>query len=436
MGLTSRICTRGQFLRTWFSALAASAGDDGSWRAGIARPLAGAIHGLARRANMGTRHLATAALALLLAGIGAGDAGAQERGRPDSDGRLNSDLARSVRVMTRNLYLGADLGPAIRAPDLTSFVAATGGILRQVTATQFPTRVQGLAEEILATEPDLVGLQEVALWRTGPPSLAPLLGAPNTAATVRHDFLELLLGELNAGRERYRVVVVQEAFDLEAPADENGVAGDGPAPIVNAELNARLTMRDVILARVDRGVHVWNPDGDNFENLLVLPILGASVPVARGWTSVDARVRGSLPFRFVNTHLEAFHPGIRALQAAELVAPGGPATGDLPVVLVGDLNSDDDTVAPVDQQAYRVLLAAGFVSRSTGDPQSCCVSSYDLTTGSVEEFDHQVDHIMTNAPEVVRLVTSLVTGLVMQNGFWNSDHAGVFSALLIRRGRD
>ncbi len=337
-----------------------------------------------------------------------------------------------ARVMTRNVYLGADLAPAIGAPDLPSLVAGAGAILRQVTATNFPTRAQGLAAEILDTQPDLIGLQEVALWRTGPPSIAPLLGAPNTATTVRYDFLELLLDQLNDGKQRYRAVVIQEEFDLEAPADENGIPDDGPSPIVDAEINGRLTMRDVILERVDSGVHTSEPEGGNFQNLLMLPILGSTITVTRGWTKVDARVRGSVPFRFVNTHLEAFEPNIRALQAAELVAPGGPATGDLPVVLVGDLNSDDDTVAPVDQQAYRILLEAGFVSRSTDDPLSCCIDSYDLTTGSADELDHQVDHIMTNAPEVVQLIESIVTGRTMVNGYWNSDHAGVFSALRIR----
>jgi endonuclease/exonuclease/phosphatase family metal-dependent hydrolase len=341
--------------------------------------------------------------------------------------------------MTRNLYLGADLAPAIGAPSLEAFVAATGQILREVTANDFPTRAQGLAEEILAEKPDLVGLQEVALWRTGPPSLAPVLSGEPSATTVRYDYLQLLLDQLNKGPDRYEVVVAQDEFDLEAPGDENRVPGDGPAAegIPNAEINGRLTMRDVILARRGAGVQTSNTQSGNFKTLLAVPILGKPLTIKRGWTATDAKVRGSDWFRFVNTHLEAFDPAtlvpsIRALQAGELVAPGGPATGSLPVVLVGDLNSDDDTVEPGDQQAYRVLLEAGLVERSTADPLSCCLKSSLLAKGaggSVADFDHQVDHVMTNDPEDIELKGSEVTGLLPVNGFWDSDHAGLFSAL-------
>lgn len=366
-------------------------------------------------------------LALLLpTGAAAKQAGHSDNGR-----------GKVVGTMTRNLYLGANLAPAIGAKTLEAFVDANGQILREVTANDFPTRAKGLAQEILAEKPDLVGLQEVALWRTGPPSLAPVLGGPLTASTVRYDFLQLLLDQLNKGPDRYEVVVVQNEFDLEAPADENGVAGDGPQPIVDAEINGRLTMRDVILARTSGGVHTKNPQSANFKTLLPVEILGAKLPIKRGWTATDAKVRGSGWFRFVNTHLEAFDPAalvpsIRALQAAELVAPDGPATSDLPVVLVGDLNSDDDTVAPGDRQAYLTLLAAGMVERSTNDPLSCCLDSSLLAVGkggSVADFDHQVDHIMTRDPSEIALERSTVTGLLPVNGFWSSDHAGVFSAL-------
>ena len=380
-----------------------------------------------------SRHLAAllvaaAALLALLPGTAAAK----------QDDHSDNGSGKVVDVMTRNLYLGADLAPAIGAPSLEAFVAANGQILREVTANDFPTRAKGLAREILAEKPDLVGLQEVALWRTGPPSLTPVLSGEPTATTVRYDYLQELLAQLNRGPDRYEVVVVQNEFDLEAPGDENQVAGDGPNPaIASAEINGRLTMRDVILARRGAGVQTKNAQSGNFKTLLQVPILGKPLTIKRGWTATDAKVRGSHWFRFVNTHLEAFDPAflvpsIRALQAAELVAPGGPATGSLPVVLLGDLNSDDDTVAPGDQQAYRVLLEAGFVERSTDDPLSCCLNSSLLAVGaggSVADFDHQVDHVMTNDPAGIRLERSEVTGLEPVNGFWDSDHAGLFSAL-------
>lgn len=345
---------------------------------------------------------------------------------------------RVVDTMTRNLYLGADLTPAIAAPSLEALTAANGQILREVTKNNFPVRAKGLAKEIRSERPDLVGLQEVALWRTAPPSVVPLVTGPS-ATTVRYDFLAELMAELNKGflGPHYEVVVVQQEFDLEAPADENGVPGDGvPAMgIPNAEINGRLTMRDVILARKGIGVEWSNAQSGNFKTLLEVPILGKPLPIARGWTSVDARILGGQKFRFVNTHLEAFHPLIRAAQAAELVAPGGPATSTNPVILVGDLNSDDDTVEGADRLAYETLLAGGFVERSTNNPLSCCINSSLLEVGgggSVADFDHQVDHIMTNDPSDVTLLDSDVTGINPVNGYWSSDHAGISSKLWVR----
>ncbi len=248
------------------------------------------------------------------------------------------DKAKVVNTMTRNLYLGADLTPAITASGLGAFTAATGQILREVTANSFPTRAKGLAQEILKKKPDLVGLQEVALWRTGPPSLEVFLntGATPTATTVRYDYLAELLAQLNKGKGKggkgkpqYRVAISQDEFDFEAPADENGVPGDGPnGAIPNAEINGRLTMRDVILVRNGAGVTFKRPQAGHFASLLTVTVSGVNLAVTRGWTAVDAKVRGSHQFRFVNTHLEAFDdanqvPSVRALQAAELVAPGG-----------------------------------------------------------------------------------------------------------------
>jgi endonuclease/exonuclease/phosphatase family metal-dependent hydrolase len=347
-----------------------------------------------------------------------------------------------VKVMTRNIYLGADLTPAIEAKGVGAFTEATGEILRQVTANDFPVRAKGLAKEILEKEPDLVGLQEVAEWRTGPPGLESLLsGTPPKATTVRYDYLAELLKQLNKGKNRYRAAVVNPEFDFEAPADENGVAGDGPNNVIpNAEINARLTMRDVILAKVGDEVKTSRPTKGHFKSLFSEEISGAKVIVTRGWAAVDATVNGSTPFHFVDTHLESFDPqtvvpSIRALQAGELVAPSGPATSPLPVILVGDMNSDTKTaVQPGDGQAYEALVKGGMRERSTYEPLGCCLDTALLPVadgGAASQFDHKVDHIMTRDPKQIKLIKSSVTGRKPANGFWDSDHAGLFSELKI-----
>jgi endonuclease/exonuclease/phosphatase family metal-dependent hydrolase len=356
-----------------------------------------------------------------------------------------------VKVMTRNLYLGADLTPAIQATSTNAFVDANGQIVRDVDTNNFPTRAKGLAQEILQKKPDLVGLQEVSLWRSGPVNDGapftcngtendnPPFGCHFTASTVRYDYLNDLLQQLNkGGHQLYKIVISQREFDFEAPTDYNGVPGDGDSGAnQNGEENDRLTMRDVILKRLNSGVVTTNVKAGHFHNLYAPTIAGiVQVHVLRGWTQADVTVRGSHKFRFVNTHLEAFgDPTIRRDQARELVQPGGPATGNLPVILVGDLNSDDDTVQGGDRLAYKVLSDNGFRERSTNNPLGCCLDTDIITAGgggSVSDFDHQVDHVLTNATQLVTLQNSSVTGRQPVNGFWDSDHAGLFSTLLLR----
>lgn len=392
-----------------------------------------------------TRRIATVAFAVmtalaLLAGVA--EAKKQKRGVP-------------VKVMTRNLFLGADLSPGLNAASFQDFIEANGQILREVDLTNFPTRAQGLAREIAAKKPDFVGLQEVAWWRTADPYIGYAQG-PNgnfTATTTKYDFLALLQAQLKARGMNYRVAVEKPEFDFEAPTDYNDVDNDAPPGMGggdatndesansfdDAEITGRLTMRDVILVRAKRSIKFKNPISGTYSALFTPNISGVQVPVTRGWTALDATVtkgkgkkKVQRKFRFVNTHFEAFddeteHPSIRARQAMEVTA--GPAAKGRTIIL-GDFNSDDDTVAPDDQQAYRALLAAGFRERSTANPLSCCVSN--LLTSPPTEFDHQIDHVMTNMGKKAKLVNSSVTGRNQLNGIYDSDHAGVFSTLKLK----
>lgn len=377
-----------------------------------------------------------------------------------------------VRVMTRNVYLGASLTAAINSASLGDFINANGQILRDVDENDFRVRARGLAGEIRGKAPDIVGLQEVALWRTGEPGVPHVKpGTPPeefTTNTVKYDFLKLLLGQLNKGTRRYQVVKVTTEFDFEGPANYDGDPNGVP------EINGRLTMRDVILARVGAGVRWRNTQGGNYGTIFAPSISGVDVTVDRGWNSADFKVRHSPEFRFVNTHLEAFgddrnrvvdcmtepeapydeNPvSVRCEQAKELFETAiGPS--DIPVVAVGDFNSDDDSVVDVncpngsntpgsapplngglcgDTFAYNALVTLGMRNVSTSDPFSCCVADDILVAenGSREDFDKHIDHILTRQVDSVRMLNSSVTGLIPRNGFWNSDHAGVFSTLRI-----
>ena len=350
-----------------------------------------------------------------------------------------------VKVMTRNLYLGADLGPGVRAKDFQELVNAAGTVLNQVDRNKPGLRMKGIAKEILAKKPHLVGMQEVALWRTGPCTKVPI---PPSATKVRYDYLKQLLKQLNKDGPKYHKVVVKPEFDFEVQANTDGnEETSAPGCPFGSELNVRLTMRDAILAR--NGVETSSPKSATFDTLLQVRPSGVEVDVTRGWTAADVKIPGAKRFRFVNTHLEAFDSAktgnhtnkgtdvgrgrVRQAQAKELFAQGGPATGSKPVVLLGDLNSDKKTEVQVgDGLAYKALLNNGFKERSTDDPLSCCLESSDLAAnagGKVSDFDHQVDHVMTNAPDLVSLLSSSVTGRKPVNGFWSSDHAGVFSSL-------
>jgi Endonuclease/Exonuclease/phosphatase family len=341
--------------------------------------------------------------------------------------------AQEITVMTRNLFLGADLAPAINAPSIGEAINGAGTVWNEVQATKFPERAVPLAKEIKASKADLVGLQEVALWHVqqpsdgGAPPISPVAGA-QPAATVAFDFLALLQAQLG---NSYRVVAVQEEFQAELPvnADGNVATGTGPLAGFGADLDARLTMRDVILVRKGSKVKLGKVRKGNFKTRYEPSVGGLKIPVDRGWLSVEAKL-GKRSFRFVNTHLEAFgDTKIREAQAKELMA--GPLKTKTQVVLVGDLNSGigrhNQPEKPGDDLAFKALK--GF--KDNGARQSCCFSSL---TDPRAVFDHTVDHVLTKPGlKTVRArVTGNDAGERTPSGLWPSDHGGVISRLRLR----
>ncbi len=204
--------------------------------------------------------------------------------------------------MTRNLYLGADLTPGpSREEPVNELNDAAGEIFSQVKENNFPVRARGLAREILKTNPDLVGLQEAALWRTDPTCKYFVPPGPYTATHVAYDYVKLLLAQLNKGKKRYRVVAVEPEFDFETEANTDGSSDH------SCDEDVRLTMRDAILARVGAGVTAKHVRTGHYKTLFAPKLAGlVTVPVTRGWLSANVKVRGSRQFRFIDTHLESF----------------------------------------------------------------------------------------------------------------------------------
>ena len=342
-------------------------------------------------------------------------------------------------VMTRNLYLGADLNPALAAlsctPQPYCLLAANQGIWNHVVATDFPARAKKLAKEIDDNDPYLVGLQEVALWRSGP------VDGVKDATTVRYDFLASLLSELAARGNHYKAAVTQEEADIESPS--------GTAPTFADATDRRLTMRDVILVRTDLPksiVSFTNGQSANYAPNHVINVPTGStygdIVFKRGWTSIDVKILGHSALRFVNTHLESAASGYRQLQAAELVGANGtgPLLTSIPTILVGDFNSDpaipflgDPASSADDGAAFGIIAGAGFAE--TGNTANTFGHAGDLLDPPGTVFSERIDHVMTR-PSTLGIWKTKVVGNDPANRapsaaglLWPSDHGGLVSTL-------
>lgn len=323
----------------------------------------------------------------------------------------SADSPRRVTVLTRNLYLGADLNPIFGATTPAQLFAAVGAAFANVQATNFPLRSVRIANEIVRWHPDFVGLQEAVIWRTGP------LLDPAPATAVRYDFLKILLDRLARRGLHYRPVAIHTGFDGEAP----GSLG----------FDVRLTDRDVLLVNADSHLKLSHAEAHSFSTNLTIPspVLG-TVTALRGWTQVDVKLRGK-SFRLIETHLETeAAPPIQVAQAAELLA--GPAHTAMPVLMVGDFNSaaDGSTTVTYANLAHADLKDAWVVAHR-GNPGFTCCQAADLAN-PVSTLSERIDLVLFRGRfsggftfHVERAARLGARSISMIGGLWPSDHAGV-----------
>jgi endonuclease/exonuclease/phosphatase family metal-dependent hydrolase len=339
------------------------------------------------------------AVALGLTGTAEAVARSAEPARRASTPAQTAPAPGTVTVMTRNLYLGANLLPIAVAQPGAPSQTAVAGALAHLKASQPAARMRLVAHEIAAAKPDLVGLQEVSVWRTEPSSQSPESGH------VVADYLKTIMAELKRLHSPYRVVARRLSLDLHGPSS--------PTTTVDFQDG------NAVLART--GVKVSQVHTADFRHLLTIPTSAlGTVTVNRSWIQLHAEVNGA-SLRFVDTHLEAYSAATRLQQAQELVA--GPLHTHEQTVLVGDLNSGPKLPSAADRKPFAALHAAGYVDERTSVP-NCCLND-DLKTG---KWDHIVDHVM--ARPKVTLVKSFITGReTTPQGLHPSDHGGLVSTL-------
>jgi endonuclease/exonuclease/phosphatase family metal-dependent hydrolase len=349
-----------------------------------------------------------------------------------------------LTVMTRNLYLGADIQRPLRAvagvtdPSLALVRLANANNLTRaiVDKTDFPRRSDLLTDEIVANQPDLVALQEVALWRHGPLELDPAKIAVPNAQTVDYDFLQILLDDLASTGLVYTPVRVQQESDVEAPAFT------GVPPAITDARDVRLTMRDVVLMRSRPGLTLVGTGGGNYDDELVVPLAGKGMAFTRGFAWADVKI-GAKKVRFINTHLEAFGSDHALAQAKELLA--GPADEEGTTTIIAcDCNSDplDSRLSNgVEHRApYDLIVDSGFTDewlqwRPAAEGWTSGLGEL-VNDATPAGFDHRIDMIFARTPsgKPLDVETGRVTGTQLADrdpltGLWPSDHGGVVLTL-------
>ncbi len=318
---------------------------------------------------------------------------------------------KSVKIMTWNIYFGSSLTPVVGTTPVELPQRVTE-IYRQFQATNFPVRAGAIADQIAKKEPDIIGLQEVAKWQ--------LLLPQNSKIVVTYDFVSILLKELEKRGLHYQVLAETRDTDVTLPSSHG--------------FNVRFLDRDVILARKHSGLKFSNIQTKNFEASLTVPIGGNLVKTLFGWSSVDVEICGK-KFRLVNTHLQPGSPlipetlQVQLAQADELL--NGPGATQLPLVFIGDFNSNSNGSGP----SYNKLINAGFKDSwkiaGIGDGLTCCQDADVLNL--ISQLFVRIDLILFRGDFKVKKID--VVGEEQEDrtrtALWPSDHAGVVATLTL-----
>ena len=380
-----------------------------------------------------------------------------------------------ITVMSRNLYLGADVGVALDLiPDLP---AAAQFMWDQVKKTDFTKRANKLAAEAALDRPALIGVQEATIWYC-----KKNLWSEKVAV---FDFLEQFVEATKSTGVPYSIATFagEKAFNpgysIAAIPYLTKVEDPDLFPSLFGSKSAAcgFTIGDAILVRDDLKGNIKMVGNTEYEaTYSIVPTL---MTIYRGYTWIDFQSNDSI-VRVISTHLESIWDENKvpnsALQAAQLIEDLKGTK--MPLIVMGDFNADPRDPRPVGElnpglqpvtsetcptsgftscNAYKRMIEAGFINSSpdADDPKyftwgaSALLNGADeKRVGAAKEFGNQygftdrLDYIFTK--NVYATISSKIIGNIYPDGSSNwdcgkekcfaSDHAGIVATIEIPRG--
>jgi len=358
-------------------------------------------------------------------------------------------------VMSRNIYLGADVGVALELiPDMP---AAAQFMWDQVNKNDFSKRSVALAAEIQSYKPDVIGLQEATIWYCKKNAWSKKVEVFNFTDQLLQalggDYVLASKDGKTAFNPGYSINPIPFLTMVKDPERFQKIFGQDKAAC-GFQIGDALAIKKELAGQV---LKVGNTEYE--ASYSIVPKL---MTIYRGYTWADINI-ANIPVRFITTHLESIWDENKvpnaAKQATQLIEDVKET--NMPLVIIGDFNSDPRDPRPANASnpglqptaskecpagsskcnAYRLMRAAGFndAGPDASDPTTYTWGMNALLTGPDPDrlkaaqamgneygFTDRLDYIFTK--NGVDVTTSEIIGYKAP---YATDHAGVFGEFTI-----
>jgi endonuclease/exonuclease/phosphatase family metal-dependent hydrolase len=357
--------------------------------------------------------------------------------------------------MSRNIYLGADVGVALEL--IPNMPAAAQFMWDQVNKNDFSKRSVALAAEIQAYKPDVIGLQEATIWYCKKNAWSKKIEVFNFTDQLLQalggDYVLASKDGKTAFNPGYSINPIPFLTIVKDPERFQKIFGQDKAA-------CGFQIGDALAIKKELAQQVLNVGNTEYEaSYSIVPTL---MTIYRGYTWADINI-ADIPVRFVTTHLESIWDENKVPNAAKQVTQliKDVKETNMPLVIVGDFNSDPRDPRPANAanpglqptasqecpagsskcNAYRLMKEAGFsdAGPDASDPTTYTWGMNALLTGPDPDrlkaaqamgneygFTDRLDYIFTK--NGIDVTTSQIIGFKAP---YATDHAGVFAEFSI-----